>query len=314
MQNEVLLAVDGSERCRGAIASLGCLLKSRPNCAIVLYHCVQKLGIDYLSSLAGSVHTYHVPAELQRKVGENILEDSRRVLLDSGFSGDAVRMRLKLNSDDPAEDIIVTAKEMGIDTIALGRRGLSRMESLLIGSVSDRVAQYSGPLNVWIVDTPLHSFPKALVAIQGLTGGRVLNRYASQVVSMLGYPQCTFLHLVPPMPSMYLMEGPDRVLTRKDNRENRSETAYRKEFLDLMSEGRDALVQQGLTPENIQMRVEPTKEGIARDLLGEINREEYQVVIIGKKSLQKKTPFLLGSLANKLLHNAKGVILCMVGS
>jgi hypothetical protein len=120
--------------------------------------------------------------------------------------------------------------------------------------------------------------------------------------------------MVPPMPSMYLMEGPDRVLAKKNDEDNRGETAYRKQFLDLMSEGRNALVQQGLAPENVNMRVEPTREGIARDLLGEINREEYRVVIIGKKSLQKKTPFLLGSLANKLLHNAKGVILCMVGS
>lgn len=62
------------------------------------------------------------------------------------------------------------------------------------------------------------------------------------------------------------------------------------------------------------MRVEPAKVGIARDLLEEIARERYQMVMIGKKSLQKKTPFLLGSFANKLLHNAKGVILCLVDS
>jgi len=317
MQDRILLAVDGSEKCKDAISSLGQLLKTQPDSRILLYHCVQRLGIDYLSDLARSVHTYHVSAEAQKKVGEAILDDSLRVLLESEFPEDRVQAQLRLDSDDPAQDILDEAKRQDIGTIAIGRRGLSRMESLLIGSVSSKIAQYSGPLTVWIVDTPLHASQKALIAVQGITGGSMLSQYASDVMTALPYSHYTFLHLIPPVPPIHWHDS--RLLPPKEPGDRQAqiekhEAAYRKQFEQLMAQGRDSLVEHGIASENVKMRIEPIHEGIARDLLNEIEREKYQMVVIGKKSLQKKTPFLLGSLASKLMHNAKGVILCLVGS
>jgi len=42
-----------------------------------------------------------------------------------------------------AESILAAAKEYKPDIIALGSRGLSRIESLLLGSVAERVARYA---------------------------------------------------------------------------------------------------------------------------------------------------------------------------
>ena len=55
-----------------------------------------------------------------------------------------------------------------------------------------------------------------------------------------------------------------------------------------------------------------TKEGIARDLLNEIDAHKFQIVVMGKKSFRERKPFLMGSHASKILQNTKGVILCLV--
>ncbi len=301
MQNRILLAVDGSPKCKEAATSLGNILKTRSGCEILLYHSIKKFGTDYRGDLAGFIPD-PFPAGEQEKIGQATLDEARRLLLESGFPGERIQTALRLDSEDPAGDIISAAKEKGIDTIALGRRGVGRLERLLIGSVSSAVSQYSGSLNVWIVDAPLHDMRKVLVAVQGLTGGDVLNRYATEVIASLPYSQFTFLHLKPPV-TRYLEDVP--MVWQTD---------YEKPIFDLMSQGRDALLKRGIPPYFIKMRVEQAREGIARDLLNEIDREKYQVVVIGKKSLEKKTPFMLGSIANKLLHNVRGAILCMVGS
>jgi nucleotide-binding universal stress UspA family protein len=317
MPKKILLAVDGSERCKEAIASLGRILGAQPGWNILLYHCVPKMGVDYMSDLVNVVHMYHVASDVEEQAGKAVLEASRSVLLESGFPEDAVQVRLNLDSNDPAEDIVAEAERSGISTIVLGRRGLGRMESLFIGSVSGKVAQYSRHLTVWIVDPPLHVSQKTLVAVQGIAGGSMLSRYASEVAKSLPYSQYTFLHLVPPLPAPFREETPRLSDGKERDREtqmDKLQAIYRQPFEELVAEARKSFVRCGIAPGDVHLRVETTKEGIARDLLAEIAREEYQMIIIGKKSLQKKTPFLLGSLANKLLHNARGVILCMVGS
>lgn len=317
MQNKVLLAVDGSERCKSVILEMGQVLKSQPDSNLLLYHCVQRLGAPYTAGLYEVANVYHLTVEQQKKIGESVLEESRRVLLESGFPENRVQVKLKLDSDDPAQDILDEAKKGGVNTIAVGRRGLTQLEGLLIGSTSCRVAQYSGPITVWIVDTPLHQTKKALVSIQGIPGGKMLTRYVTDSINLLPYSHFTLLHLLPPMPPTFWDDG--HILNTEEQKARQGQVEkwrsdYMQQFEKLMAEGRDFLIYKGASPGNIEMRVEKTRVGIARDLLDEIAREKYQMVIMGKKSLQKKTPFLMGSIANKLLYNARGVILCLVGS
>jgi nucleotide-binding universal stress UspA family protein len=44
---------------------------------------------------------------------------------------------------DPVDEILKAAKKTNCDSIVVGKRGLSKMEKLLMGSVSDRVSKLS---------------------------------------------------------------------------------------------------------------------------------------------------------------------------
>jgi nucleotide-binding universal stress UspA family protein len=317
IMQKFLMAVDGSNRCNQAIASLAKLLKDVPECNVLLYHCMPSLAGAHYRAMGELPHQYEIPAERQNNVGGGILEQSRNVLLENGFPKRNVEVQLKLNSDDPAMDIVAQAKGQGIGTIVLGRRGLSRVETILVGSVSRRVAEHSGSIAVWVVDAPLNQSQKVLLAVQGVPGGQLLNHYAVENTVHLPYAEYAFIHLMPPMPPYLWDDGHILGANEKSTRQAQIDdwqSGYKRQFEMVMAQGKDALARRGIKPENVQIRVEPTRVGIARDLLDEIAREQYQMVIVGKKSLQKKTPFLLGSFANKLLHNAKGVILCLVGS
>lgn len=81
-----------------------------------------------------------------------------------------------------------------------------------------------------------------------------------------------------------------------------------------MIEGRDLLIQKGVLGQNVSVVIQPTTQGIARDLLHEADARKCQLFVMGKRSFQEKKPFLMGSHTNKILQNLKGAILCLVDS
>jgi nucleotide-binding universal stress UspA family protein len=319
MNKTILMAVDGSERCCAATATVGELFKNSPDHGLLLLHCVPQTGGLYPGEITSPIfETGGVEASLsgQRRAGREVLDRSARALLDIGFPADRVDLELKLNSVDPARDILEEAEAQKVHAIALGRRGLNKVETILLGSVSSRVAQQSGNRAVWIVDGPVFPTGGVLVAVEGVPECHALTQYASDSFAELPAMRFTFLNFITPRPPSFWDDG--HILSDAEKAERRAQVEkWRSERVqevrDFMDEGREFLLHKGVPADSIHTRIEEASEGVARDLLNDIAQKQYQIVMIGKKSFKKKAPFLIGSHANKLLHNVRQTILCLVG-
>mgnify|MGYP000172315281 FL=1 len=316
MEKKLLLAVDGSTRGLEAVSVLGDVLKSDQELHLVVLHCVQQLSTLLPGELCGEVEeTCRLPYAQQEKVGHAVLEETRRRLVEAGFPGDRIHLKHKLDSMDPGQDIISEARESGIRSIALGRRGRNTLEGLLIGSVSSKVAQYAKDRTVWIVDTPVHRTRRVLLALEGGPDSRTLAEYAAEFIAPIDGLKFTFLHLMPPVPPTFWDDGHILGPAEQKDRQSRIEkwaSDWIRKVEGFMSDAKDLLKERGVPVKNIETRVETTKEGVARDLLNDIASAQYQMVLMGKKSFHERKPFLLGSHANKVLQAVKGSILCLV--
>jgi nucleotide-binding universal stress UspA family protein len=316
MNKKILFAVDGSPKCLEALSAIGRLLQDQVDCHLTLFHCIQQLSTLYTVK-ADEVDASKVFSKEAERVGDLVLQESNRVLLKNGFPSDRIELKVELGSEDPAEDVLKQAEADDIGTIALGRRGLSRVNSFLLGSVSDKVARYSNHGAVWIVDTPVHRSRKVLLAVEGVQDCQVLTNYAGEFLGSIPDLKYTLLHLIPPVPPAFWDDG--HILSSEERRVRRDHVEkwrlrWTQQVEKYMAEARDFLVQKGIPSENVTTSIVPTKEGIARDLLNEISESHYEIVLVGKRSFQKNTSFLLGNRANKILHNVKGVILCILDS
>jgi nucleotide-binding universal stress UspA family protein len=314
MQKKILFAVDGSDRCLEALATVGELLKDQSDCDLELFHSVQEFSNSYTVEADG-VDASRVFASRVEEIGNTVLKKAKGVLLASGFPTGRAQVKVELGSKDPAEDILRRAHTNGISTIALGRRGLSKIGRFFLGSVSNKVAHYCDRGAVWIVDTPTHQTRKVLLAVEGVQDCLVLTRYAGEFFGSIADLQFTLLHLIPAVPPAFWDDGhilsPEERKNRKTHVEKwRSE--WMKQAESYMAKGRDLLVQKGVPVENVTTTILPTREGVASDLINEIELNHYKIVLIGKKSFNKKTSYLLGNRANKILHNVGGVILCLL--
>lgn len=313
---KILLAVDGSQKGLETVSILGRLLKNQEDVKIVLLHCVQQISTLLPEELCSDIEaSSRLAFKDQEKVGQAVLRASSSRLTDAGFPEAGIDLRLKLDSLDPALDIIDQADTERIRTIVVGRRGRSQLEALLLGSVSGKVAQYARDKIVWIVDTPVNDSMKVLIAMEGVPEVRELSYYTAELFGPCPGLSYTFMHIMPPIPPKFWDDGHILDMTEQKDRQGRIEK-WKTEWVDsvnrYMSEGRDLLLERGVGEQSVESLILETREGIARDLLTEIDAHKFQAVVMGKKSFRERKPFLMGSHAAKILQNTRGVILCLV--
>jgi nucleotide-binding universal stress UspA family protein len=312
----ILLAVDGSQRGLETVSILGRLLKNQEDMKIVLLHCVQQISTLLPEDLCMDIEeTSRLPSKDQQRVGQAVLRAALSRLTDAGFPEANIELRVKLDSLDPALDIIDQADIERIQTIVVGRRGRSQLEALLLGSVSGKVAQYARGKIVWIVDTPVNDSMKVLIAMEGVPEVRELSYYTAELFGPCPGLSYTFMHIMPPVPPKFWDDGHILDVAEQKDRQGRIEK-WKTEWTDsvsrYMSEGCDLLLERGVGEQRVESLILQTKQGIARDLLNEIDAHKFQIVVMGKKSFREQKPFLMGSHASKILQNTTGVILCLV--
>ncbi len=316
MEKKILVAVDGSKRGFEAASILGELLKEQSQLGIVLFHCVHQLGAVQADDLCTSMYeSCKLPIGDQEKVGHEILDEALRCILEKGFPKERIEVRLKTNSLDPALDIIAEAELRNYETIAMGRRGRGNLETLLLGSVSGKVAHYAPRHSVWVVDTPVFDTNRVLIAMEGDPDSLELVRYAADILTSIPHLEYTFLHIMPSVPPTFWDDG--HILSPDEDKDPRSRlerwrTEWTTSVERFMSRGRLQLMEKGVPEKNIQTLILPTRQGVARDLLQAIENHRFKVVFMGKKSLHERKPFLMGSHSNKILQMSKGIILCLV--
>lgn len=318
MDTRILLAVDGSEKGFEAVSILGRFLKDQPGVDLTLFHCplqLQTLAPGELAAISEAAST--LPLSTLEKLGRAVLDEAHKRLVDNGFPEAGIHKKLKTGSADAAQGILQEAEEQDIPTIAVGRRGRTQLETLLLGSVSGKVAQYARGRAVWVVDTPIHETHKALIAMEGAPDAPSLAAYTSRHLAPNPNLRFTLLHLMPPMPPTLWDDG--HILSDAERKERQAQVEkwradWTRRINKLMDETRSAFLECHVSEGNIECRIVTMKEGIARDLLNTAAEDKAQMVVIGKRSFRERKPFLLGSHAHKILQNAKGSIVCLVDS
>jgi nucleotide-binding universal stress UspA family protein len=143
MFHNILVAVDGSKISSEAL-EVAIDLAQKYQASICLLH-----AFPHVSDLLGTPQYEHL-LEARSTIGESILENVRRQV------GDAVPVTTQLIEGPPAPAILRVAVEDGYDLIVLGSRGHGQLAGLLLGSVSNAVAQQANCPVLIVHGKPAH--------------------------------------------------------------------------------------------------------------------------------------------------------------
>jgi nucleotide-binding universal stress UspA family protein len=160
MASKILIALDNSEGAWGAVEYVAQAFGKNQTVQVNLLHILPGLPPEFWDH----GHIIASPAEkkfLQRLVDnwekeqekqwQSLMHKARVRLQQAGIPEEAITGRFKPKDFDVAEDILEEAAAGGFDTVVMGRRGLGRARALLLGSVTNKVAQEAKGFAVTIV-------------------------------------------------------------------------------------------------------------------------------------------------------------------
>jgi nucleotide-binding universal stress UspA family protein len=227
--------------------------------------------------------------EKQKEI-DNHLERARQVLLNAGFDGDAVIATSKKREKGFARDIINEAKD-GYEAVAIGRRGMSKLADLVLGSMATKLLQavYFAPL---LLIGKNSSSDKVLVAFDGSENAMRAVNYAANT---LGGGNCR-------VDLIHVIRSEDRIYPERP----------RKEIAEGLEKSRSRLEQSGFKSDRVGTKMVPGEEGRAGAIIREARQGGYGTIIVGRRGWSELSEFFMGTVSNKVVYLARGLAVWVV--
>lgn len=145
----ILISVDASENATRAVAYAATLLGGQPGVRLTLLYVERMPPRD----LYRSEEEWKNQCSLEQKRVFDFLQAARATLAAAGIPDSAIAERTILCSTEPsiAKSILDVQQEGGYGTLVVGRRGITKGEEFLFGSVSSKLIHNARDCAVWVV-------------------------------------------------------------------------------------------------------------------------------------------------------------------
>ncbi|MBG0777036.1 MAG: universal stress protein [Desulfovibrionaceae bacterium] len=150
-ERHLLLAVDGSENAARALDYVAGIVAGAPGFSVHLLHVRTPPERD----LFAAEGAWRTACAAQDERAAALLHAARERLVERGVEPEAVSVcdvRPAHPGPDVARAILEARQETGCGTVVLGRRGVSKAQEFLCGSVSGKVVREARDCTVWVVE------------------------------------------------------------------------------------------------------------------------------------------------------------------
>ena len=133
-RKKILIAMDGSENATMGAAYAADMLSNRKDVFITLLH---------------------IQSDESNKDQQGInemMDIAQSLLIKAGIPEEAISVHTSRKEVGIARDILREIAEGGYGTVVIGRRGISKAQQFLFGSVSNKILQNTGDYTVWVVE------------------------------------------------------------------------------------------------------------------------------------------------------------------
>jgi len=68
----------------------------------------------------------------------------------------------------------------------------------------------------------------------------------------------------------------------------------------------------GFPDDKIELKIQDKEVGIARDVIAEVRKGDYDLLVVGRRGLSATAAFVLGSVSNKIVQSIRNRALWLV--
>ena len=216
----------------------------------------------------------------------NVLEERLGIVKERKLTCNPI----KIQSNDPAGEILKLSNSGGYNLVVLGNRGMGGLKSLIMGSVSSKVAKES-KRSVLVVKTRIQVTPKILLGYDGSDESNLALDFASDLGTKFNAEvEAITVFNIPLAPDTYIGSEVDR---------------WKKEMQDTLDTAVSKLKTDGVRSQG--KIVDHTNVSLA--LANEAEKGSYDFIVVGSKGQGRLKSMFLGSVANGVANNSKTNVL-----
>jgi nucleotide-binding universal stress UspA family protein len=313
MQKKLLVAVDESFHAQNALLYAAGFYLPASDFQITLMH-VQPTISQYLQD--GAIKSSKIESALKQVQAENktnsqkILENFRDVLIKEGIPSGCIETESRVRTMGLTKDIIEYGRSNGFDAIVAGRRGLSRIQKVFMGSTSAKLMEHADDIPLCIVDGQTRP-NRMLVAVDLEAPSLPLIDHIGRMCAGMPHLHLTIFHAfdgikigdcAPFIPGAAEI---DEMIEK-----------YEREVIEKFWEkARRDLTNYGLTEQQIDMKTIRRRaiagSKIGKRIIDEVQNNHYDTVVMGRTG--SGNAYFFGSVSRYVSERLTGHSIWLIG-
>ena len=305
-QKRILIAVDGSSHSLDAVNYVAFQTRGMKTEVHLLYVfpmasdelvCQINVNGEFKRAIQEKYNEFNRECE---RMAQDSLDQAKETLIELGMAPDLISGAPQMWRSGIARDILKEAQK-GYDAVVVGRRGISRIEALLLGSVSAKVVQGSDKTPVWVVgNNPPSRAPKILVAVDPSENSRKAVAYGADFAAATG-AEVTLCHVV-----RRLIPGASTPALELAGEQIEKELHERvkDKIQEMFLTCRSLLETAGVVPDRIATVCKTGGYSRAADILEAAREGGFDTVVLGRRGISLVREFFMGRVTTKVLNGA----------
>jgi nucleotide-binding universal stress UspA family protein len=285
--NRILLAVDGSEGALEAARYVG-KIPSFHQMEVVLFNVYSKIPESYwdlekqppLGWRLKEVKAWEVG--FKKSIREH-MENATRTLWRAGFPKGAVKTNIHERNKGIARDILTEAKR-GYSCVVVGRKGVSKVKDLILGSVSTKLLEKINFTTLVVVGTKPES-GRILLALDGSENSMRTVDYVGKILGGTPLGLCL----------INVIRGDKREFVKR----------AKSEISSVLEQSKRQLMKSGFDGAQISTKIITGAHSRAETIVNEARKGGYGSIVVGRRGLSKVQDFFMGRVSNKVVQLAK---------
>jgi len=287
-QKKILVALDGSDRGFETVRHLS-RITSFKQMQVVLFNVFNKIPESYwdmerqpkVGRRVSEIRHWTMQSE---KMVKEYMEEARQKLLDAGFPGENVQMKIHKRELGIARDIISEAKR-GYSAVSVGRKGTSNLRGLVLGSVTNKLLEKLDFITLLVIGKAAR-LEKILLCIDGSNGAMRAVAYAG---SILNESDCevNLIHVIRAKEKGGIAEAEINIGAVFDYAKTR-------------------LIDSGIKIDQINTQIIAGAKSRADTIIKEAKQCGYGTIVVGRRGISNVHDFSMGRVSNKVIQLAVG--------
>ena len=236
------------------------------------------------------------------ETAQRFMNDARNVLVKAGVAENDVGVILQEREVGIARDIVMQSAR-GYDAVVVGRRGLSKLADLFLGSVANKIVEVVKDTSVWVVGDNINS-KRMLLAVDASDNASKAVDYVGKIAKAPDV-EITLFHVVR---RLGFLDDP----TLRDHEVEGFWEEVKRDIPRMTRYYKERLEKAGVKGSRISSQVNLHSASRAKDILTEAREGAYGTIVMGRRGLSKVREFLMGRVTSKVLHRAEGFAVWIV--